>query len=122
LRLHHPTPDELDLPSVFHALSDPQRLGIVRQLARSDNAMPCHALGIDGTKSTLTHHMRVLREAGLIWQEPTGTTKFTSLRRADIDARFPGLLDAVLRTDEADGGRREPAGVRAEPDAAELVR
>jgi DNA-binding transcriptional ArsR family regulator len=94
--LHHPDTDELDLPSVLHALSDPQRLGIVRQLAQSAAACPCHALGIDGTKSTRTHHMRVLREAGLIHQELVGATKFTTLRGADIDARFPGLLDAVL--------------------------
>jgi DNA-binding transcriptional ArsR family regulator len=47
-------------------------------------------------KSTMTHHFRVLREAGVVWQERQGTTKLTSLRREDLDARFPGLLDSVL--------------------------
>ena len=94
--LHHPDSDELDLPSVLHALSDPQRLGIVRQLAAEGGACACYSLGIDGTKSTRTHHLRVLRESGLIHQEIVGTTKLNTLRRADIDARFPGLLDAVL--------------------------
>ena len=94
--LHHPDRHELDLPSVLHALSDPQRLGIVHQLAQNAGPCPCYSLGIDGTKSTRTHHLRVLRESGLIRQELVGTTKFTTLRREDIDARFPGLLDAVL--------------------------
>ena len=48
------------------------------------------------TKSTLTHHFRVLREAGVISQEVAGTSKLNTLRREDLDARFPGLLDAVL--------------------------
>jgi DNA-binding transcriptional ArsR family regulator len=94
--LHHPTRDELDLPSILHALSDPQRLGIVRQLAEREGACPCYSLAIEGTKSTRTHHLRVLREAGLIRSELVGTSKLNTLRRADLDARFPGLLDAVL--------------------------
>ena len=54
------------------------------------------ALGTDLAKSTLTHHFWVLRESGVIAQTREGTTKLTSLRRDDLDARFPGLPDAVL--------------------------
>src|SRR5471032_1612566 len=96
MHLHHPTNSELDLPSVLHALSDPQRLRIVRQLADRAGPCACSSFGLDVTKSTLTHHFRVLREAGVVSQEIVGTSKLNTLRRADIDARFPGLLDTVL--------------------------
>ena len=94
--LHHPTRDELDLPMVLHALSDPQRLRIVQLLAERSEPCACGSFGLDVTKSTLTHHFRVLREAGVITQRVLGTSKLTSLRREDLDQRFPGLLDAVL--------------------------
>ena len=94
--LHHPTRDEIRLPSVLHALSDPQRLLIVRELAAADAPRACGSIELDVAKSTMTHHFRVLREAGVIRQERVGTTKLTSLRRDDLEARFPGLLDAVL--------------------------
>ena len=96
MHLHHPSRDELDLPAVLHALSDPQRLRIVRQLADRGQPCACSSFGLDVTKSTLTHHFRVLREAGVISQELSGTSKLNSLRREDLDARFPGLLDAML--------------------------
>src|SRR5579863_9881877 len=99
MNLHHPTRAELDLPAVLHALSDQQRLRIVRRLADRDEPCACGSFGLDVTKSTLTHHFRVLREAGVISQELAGTAKLNSLRRADLDARFPGLLDAVLAAD-----------------------
>jgi len=96
MELHHPSRDEIELATVLHALSDPQRLQIVRLLATQDTAVPCGSIELGVTKSTATHHFRVLREAGVIQQTPTGTTKLTTLRRADLDARLPGLLDAVL--------------------------
>jgi DNA-binding transcriptional ArsR family regulator len=95
-RLHHPDRDEIELPAVLHALSDPHRLEIVRRLAEDSEPRPCGTLGFGLAKSTMTHHFRILREAGVIEQRREGTTKFTSLRREDLDARFPGLLDAVL--------------------------
>lgn len=94
--LHHPRPEELELPAVLHALSDPHRLAIVRMLAASDDSRRCGSFGIALTKSTLTHHFRVLREAGVIEQREDGTARLNSLRRDDLDSRFPGLLDAVL--------------------------
>jgi DNA-binding transcriptional ArsR family regulator len=94
--LHHPDRDEIDLPSVLHALSDPHRLEIVRRLSKESEPRACGALESHLAKSTLTHHFRVLRESGVIEQTREGTTKLTSLRREDLDARFPGLLDAVL--------------------------
>ena len=96
IALHHPARTELELPAVLHALSDPQRLQIVRELARAAEPLPCGAIELGVAKSTMTHHFRVLREAGVIRQERAGTTKQTTLRREDLDARFPGLLDAVL--------------------------
>jgi len=84
------------MPAVLHALSDPQRLQIVRELSIDPTPRPCGSFELGVTKSTSTHHFRVLREAGLVSQQPLGTTKLTSLRREDLDERFPGLLDAVL--------------------------
>ena len=94
--LPHPPACDLDLPAVLHALSDPMRLLIVAELA-SGSERTCKSFELPVTKSTCTHHFRVLREAGVIRQRLEGTTKLSSLRRADLDERFPGLLDAVLR-------------------------
>jgi|SRR5512132_669359 DNA-binding transcriptional ArsR family regulator len=96
MELHHPERSEIELPAVLHALSDPHRLEIVRRLAQDSEPRPCGSLDFGVTKSTMTHHFRTLREAGVIRQERQGTTKLTTLRREDLDTRFPGLLDAVL--------------------------
>jgi DNA-binding transcriptional ArsR family regulator len=96
MELHHPERSEIELPAVLHALSDPHRLEIVRRLAENSDPRPCGSFGFDISKSTMTHHFRILRESGVIRQERQGTTKLTELRREDLDTRFPGLLDAVL--------------------------
>jgi DNA-binding transcriptional ArsR family regulator len=96
MELHHPDRTQIELPAVLHALSDPQRLEIVRRLADSDEPCACGSIDLGVAKSTMTHHYRVLRESGVIRQERRGTSKLTELRREDLDSRFPGLLDAVL--------------------------
>jgi DNA-binding transcriptional ArsR family regulator len=96
MSLYHPPPEELDLPTVLHALSDPQRLQIVRELSVDPEPRACGGFDVNVSKSTCTHHFRVLREAGVIEQRQLGTSRLNSLRRDDLDARFPGLLDAVL--------------------------
>jgi DNA-binding transcriptional ArsR family regulator len=94
-----PTREEIQLDRVLHALSDPQRLAVIRALAEDPTARPCGSFDLNVSKSTKTHHFRVLREAGLIIQKVEGTCRMTTLRRDDLDARFPGLLDAVLAAD-----------------------
>ena len=81
---------------VLHALSDPVRLEIVRHLAGCDECS-CGGFDIGLSKPTLSHHFRVLREAGVIRTRPDGRKRQLSLRRDDLDERFPGLLEAVLR-------------------------
>jgi DNA-binding transcriptional ArsR family regulator len=95
--LHHPEVEELRLEGVMHALSDPIRLTMVRELALRAEPCACGAIDVPVSKSTRTHHWRVLRENGLIRQVERGTAKLTELRREDLDSRFPGLLDVVLR-------------------------
>jgi DNA-binding transcriptional ArsR family regulator len=99
--LYHPATEDLELPTVLHALSDPQRLRIVRKLSTDPESRPCGSFELDVSKSTCTHHFRVLREAGVIEQEVLGTSRLNSLRREDLDERFPGLLDAVLASADA---------------------
>jgi DNA-binding transcriptional ArsR family regulator len=94
--LSHPAREEIELAAVLHALSDPMRLRIVTGLAIEDKRT-CKSFELPVTKSTCTHHFRVLREAGVIRQRLEGTTRLNSLRREDLDQRFPGLLDSVLR-------------------------
>jgi DNA-binding transcriptional ArsR family regulator len=98
-KLHHPDREQIELPAVLHALSDPHRLEIVRRLAEDTEPRACGSFGFGISKSTMTHHFRTLREAGVIEQHKEGTTKLTLLRREDLDARFPGLLDSVLASE-----------------------
>ncbi|WP_147945134.1 helix-turn-helix transcriptional regulator [Microbispora sp. CSR-4] len=98
--LDHPDPSEIRLEAVLHALSDPVRLQVVRFLAGNGESS-CSAIDLAVSKSTTTHHFRVLREAGVIRQVYRGTAKMSSLRREDLDALFPGLLDTVVRAYDA---------------------
>jgi DNA-binding transcriptional ArsR family regulator len=94
----HPIRDEIELAAVLHALSDPVRLEIVAALARGDGPRTCGSFALPVTKSTCTHHFKVLREAGVIRQRQEGTTRLNTLRRDDLEARFPGLLETILRS------------------------
>jgi len=92
-----PDRSEIELAAVLHALSDPVRLRIVAALAVAGEEPSCGSFDLPVTKSTCTHHFKVLREAGVIQQRQRGTARLNALRREDLDARFPGLLDSVLR-------------------------
>ncbi|MGO3885211.1 MAG: ArsR/SmtB family transcription factor [Mycetocola sp.] len=94
--LEHPDRDELDLDAVLAALGDPVRRSIVLQLATGHDDQACIAFELPVSKSTSTHHFRVLRTAGVIEQNYRGTAILNSLRCDDLNARFPGLLDAIL--------------------------
>jgi DNA-binding transcriptional ArsR family regulator len=97
----HPVAAELELGAVLHALSDPVRLRIVAQLAHGEGDHTCGSFALPVTKSTCTHHFKVLREAGVIQQRAQGTTRLNRLRRDDLEARFPGLLATILQAAEA---------------------
>lgn len=91
----HPHPDDFVLERVLYALSDPVRLEIVRHLAQVAEAS-CGELDGGRPKSSMSHHFRVLRDSGLVCTYGVGTTHMNSLRRADLESRFPGLLQAIL--------------------------
>ncbi|MBV9819838.1 MAG: winged helix-turn-helix transcriptional regulator [Solirubrobacterales bacterium] len=97
-QIAHPSCEELELGAVLHALSDPVRLSIVAELARCDGECTCGSFALPVTKSTCTHHFKVLREAGVIRQRQSGTTRLNQLRIADLETRFPGLLGTILRS------------------------
>ncbi len=104
--LDHPEPDvavpdldvevDLDVIRVLHALSDPIRLQIVAQLA-DGGEHGCNSFELPIVKSTRSHHFAVLREAGVISTRVEGKCRLNRLRSDELEERFPGLLDAVLR-------------------------
>lgn len=94
-RFFHPDASSLDLPRVLHALSDPVRLEMVRRIAAAGE-LTCGALGEERPKSSMSHHFRTLREAGVIRTRVAGAVHLNALRGDDLEARFPGLLAVVL--------------------------
>lgn len=106
MTLLHPARDQIDLVDVLAALGHPVRAEIVRRLASGEERF-CGSVLPDVPKSTLTHHWRVLRESGVIRQRPEGRKLYITLRRDDLDARFPGLLDLFF----AESAPAERSGV-----------
>lgn len=103
--LFHPEAEAIVLTDVLHALSDPNRLAVVRRLMAEENReVPCREFEVTVAKSTLSHHIRVLREAGVVRVRREGTRSLTSLREKDLEQRYPGLVEYVLRyaADEAE--------------------
>lgn len=80
---------------MLHALSDPMRLQVVRELAATGDELSCSNFVLPVIKSTTTYRFRVLRESGVIRQAYRGMAKMNGLRRDDLDDLFPGLLDSV---------------------------
>lgn len=103
--LEHPDRADIRLADVLHALADPMRLRIVRVLAAAEGELNCADIELPVSKSTCTHHFRVLREHGVIQQLYRGTAKMNGLRRDDLEELFPGLIDSVLRAADLQAGR-----------------
>ena len=94
--------DDFDLPRVLAALADPHRLAAVRFVARHGESWCSQVIqeaGLGTSKSTFSHHLRILREAGIVTKRIQGTKGFMCVRKEDLDHRFPGLLDSVLNAD-----------------------
>lgn len=92
----HPKLSTVSLETVLQALSDPCRLAIVRDLLQADGrALACNEVPLNICKATRSHHFEVLRAAGIIHTETEGTRCMTSVRRQELNQRFPGLLKLI---------------------------
>lgn len=107
----HPAPAALTLPDVLHALSDPVRLQIAAALS-DGTEHACSAFDFGLSRASLSHHFRVLREAGLTRTRVDGKHRYLSLRRADLDVRFPALLDPLLALARDEGYDARDAELR----------
>ncbi|MBZ9799766.1 ArsR/SmtB family transcription factor [Mesorhizobium sp. ES1-4] len=97
MTLPHPNADQISLPIVLSVLGDPTRLAIVRYLASKEGVpLNCSRFLDLASKTNLSYHLAKLREAGVTRADVVGTNRMITLRRADLDARFPGLLDSVI--------------------------
>jgi DNA-binding transcriptional ArsR family regulator len=105
--LRHPTREQIELPMVLDCLSDPTRLAIVYNLARHERAteLRCGDFNELSGKSNLAYHFAKLRESGLMQTRIVGTARLMRLRREDLDARFPGLLDVIIGSAARDAVR-----------------
>jgi DNA-binding transcriptional ArsR family regulator len=99
-RFVHPAVGDITLAGVLGALGDPMRLKILKRLLESrDCSLSCSGASprADIPKSTLSHHFRVLRDAGLIRTSKQGVENLNSVRWNEVDARFPGLLKTIMK-------------------------
>lgn len=106
--LLHPSVEDLQPQAILHALSDPERVAIFANIARQGCVQACSAIASVGDrvipKSSLSQHIKVLREAGLIRSERQGVEMRNSSRCEEVDQRFPGLVKAILAAYERDAG------------------
>jgi DNA-binding transcriptional ArsR family regulator len=94
----HPATEDITLTGILSALGDPVRLRIVRKLNGETGGLSCNgATPCEGlAPSTLSHHFRILRESGVVRTSKAGVSHINVLRSEDLEARFPGVLNAIL--------------------------
>lgn len=96
--MKHPEMQAVELVDIMYALSDPTRVEIVLTLALKGRAMTCGELDCDRPKSSMSHHFKILRGAGIVRTEIRGTEHINSLRLAELEKRFPGVMKAILKS------------------------
>jgi DNA-binding transcriptional ArsR family regulator len=99
-----PSAADFDLARVLAALADRHRLAVVRFVAFNGESWCSRVMqdtGLEMSKSTFSHHLRILRDAGVVTKRHEGTRSYMCLRKDDLDSRFPGLIDSILSTDAA---------------------
>jgi DNA-binding transcriptional ArsR family regulator len=97
-----PQAADFELSRVLAALADPHRLATVRFVACHGESWCSQVMqdaGLEMSKSTFSHHLRILREAGIVSKRIQGTKGYMCLRKGDLDVRFPGLIDSILSAD-----------------------
>lgn len=118
----HPAPEEFRLTAVLAALADPARLAAVKTLAAKGEASCTrlqHDAGLTISRTTFSHHQKVLREAGILLATIRGNERILSLREDDLEQRFPGLLDSILAApDDPPPGQPVRPSRRSAPDGA----
>ena len=106
----HPTTEQIQLPTVLDCLGDPIRLAIVSTLAQlpeSARELRCNYFNDLGGKTNLTYHFTKLRDAGLVLTRLEGTNRYMQLRGADLEKRFPGLIQVIVQAAEQDAISRK---------------
>ncbi|TKT80442.1 helix-turn-helix transcriptional regulator [Aquamicrobium sp. LC103] len=97
MSLPHPNIDQIALPNVLAVLGDQTRLAIIGYLARREGQPTiCMQFTDLGSKTNISYHLAKLREAGITHTEIAGTTRIVTLRRDDLNSRFPGLIDSII--------------------------
>src|SRR6266436_2921668 len=112
--LFHPSIDDVSVEGILHALADPVRVAIFSRIVGSACSHTCSTFLDVGEKSipksTLSHHFKALREAGLIRGERRGVEMHNSSRCAEIEKRFPGLVAAIVKAHNVQLERKARAG------------
>ncbi|MGD3112880.1 ArsR/SmtB family transcription factor [Streptomyces sp. YGL11-2] len=111
-----PETARIQLGDLLHAFSDPLRRRIVHRLA-TEGEVGCGDIELPVSRATGSYHFRILRTAGWTHTRRSGRERYISLRRADLEARFPGLLEALLRADAAERGVVTKPGEAPDPAA-----
>jgi DNA-binding transcriptional ArsR family regulator len=112
-QLRHPRLDDVELTDVMHALSDPARVAIVRALLRADGALTCGEITGDKPKSSMSHHFKALRNAGIVETRVDGKEHQNRLRTPELERRFPGLTKAIFKLVLAEDAARPPPAPRS---------
>ena len=97
-QIKHPGIEQVELTDIMYALSDPTRLEIVGRLANAGRKMTCGELDLNRPKSSMSHHFKILRAAGIVEKLIEGTEHMNALRLEEIERKFPGVLQSILRS------------------------
>jgi len=96
-QIKHPTIEQVELTDIMYALADPTRLEIIALLAKAGKKLTCGEINLNRPKSSMSHHFKILRGAGLVQTLIEGTEHMNSLRLDEIEQKYPGVLSAVLK-------------------------
>lgn len=96
-QIKHPNIEQVELTDIMYALADPTRLEIIALLAKAGRKLTCGEIDLNRPKSSMSHHFKILRSAGLVETVIEGTEHMNALRLEEIEQKYPGVLSAVLK-------------------------